>query len=229
MSVTGTSSTDTANSVLSNLSIDKTKKTEEKSNTLGQDAFLELLVTQMNHQNPLNPQDNSEFVAQLAQFSSVEGITKLNTQMESMATSFQSSQALQASALVGREVLVPTDSTPVQSGGSVKGSIDVAGATSQLTLNVYNAAGTLVDQEIMGAASSGAKSFTWDGRDSNGNPVPAGKYTFKATALIDGKATAQAMNLPANVNSVTLGRGGEMTLNVEGVGAVSLSSVKEIL
>ena len=100
----------------------------------------------MNNQNPLNPQDNSEFVAQLAQFSSVEGITKLNTQMEGMATSFQSSQALQASALVGRDVLVPMEKTLVQSGGTVTGAIDVASATSQLSLNVYNESGALVDQ-----------------------------------------------------------------------------------
>jgi len=228
-SVTGTSSTDTVNSVLSGLSIDKTKKTAEKTNTLGQDAFMQLLVTQMSNQNPLNPQDNSAFVAQLAQFSSVEGITKMNTQMENMASSFQSSQALQASALVGREVMIPTDKTMVQSGGSVAGSIDVASATSQLTLNVYNTAGALVDQQIMGSAPSGSNKFTWDGKDGNGNPVPAGTYTFKATALVDGKAVAQATNLPANVNSVTLGAGGAMTLNVEGIGAVSLADVKEIL
>lgn len=228
MSVSGTTSAIT-NSVLSELSVDKNKAKEPKKNEMGQDAFLELLVTQMNNQNPLNPQDNGEFVAQLAQFSSVEGITKLNTQMETMASSFQSSTALQASALVGREVLLPTDKTLVQAGGAVTGSIDVAASTSQLTMNVFNESGVLVHQKIMGDAAAGSKNFTWDAKDDAGNNLPAGKYTFKASALVDGKATDQVMNLPANVNSVTLGKGGAMTLNVEGVGAVSLSSVKEIL
>jgi flagellar basal-body rod modification protein FlgD len=227
--MTVNSTTGIGNSVLDKLSVDKQKAEEPKKNELGQDAFLQLLVTQMNNQNPLNPQDNSEFVAQLAQFSSVEGITKLNTQFENMATSFQSSQALQASALVGRQVMVPTDTQTVTSGSSVKGIVDVASSTSQLTVNIYNQAGALVDQQIMGTAEAGTKAFTWDGKDSNGNPVPSGKYTFKATALVDGKAAAQTVNLPANVNSVTLGKGGEMTLNVEGVGAMPLSSVKEIL
>jgi len=218
------------NSVLDSLSLDKKADAKTpKKNELGEDAFLQLLVTQMNNQNPLNPQDNSAFVAQLAQFSSVEGITKLNTQMEGMSSSFQSSTALQASALVGRQVMVPGESQTVASGGAVSGVIDVGSTTSQLTLNVYNTDGTLVDQEIMGSADAGDKAFTWDGKDSNGNPVAAGKYTFKASAIVDGKAAAQTVNLPANVNSVTLGKGGAMTLNVEGVGAMSLDSVKEIL
>jgi len=229
MTVSNTISSGTSNSVMDALSIDKKKAEEPKKNEMGQDAFLELLVTQMNNQNPLNPQDNGEFVAQLAQFSSVEGITKLNTQMETMSSSFQSSTALQASALVGRQVLVPGDALNVATGSSVKGIIDVASSTSQLTMNVYSDKGVLVDQEILGSAGEGTKAFTWDGKDSNGNPVPTGKYTFKASAIIDGKAAAQTVNLPANVNSVTLGKGGAMTLNVEGVGAMSLESVKEIL
>jgi flagellar basal-body rod modification protein FlgD len=228
MTVNSTTS-GTTNSVLDALSVDKNKAKEPKKNEMGQDAFLQLLVTQMNNQNPLNPQDNSEFVAQLAQFSSVEGITKLNTQMEGMSSSFQSSTALQASALVGREVMLPTDKTLVQSGGEITGSIDVSSSTSQLTMNVFNESGVLVDQVLMGDVAAGDKSFTWNAKDDAGNNLPAGKYTFKASALIDGKSTDQVMNLPANVNSVTLGKGGAMTLNVEGVGPVSLSSVKEIL
>jgi len=228
MTVNSTTS-GTTNSVLDALSVDKNKAKEPKKNEMGQDAFLELLVTQMNNQNPLNPQDNSEFVAQLAQFSSVEGITKLNTQMEGMSSSFQSSTALQASALVGRQVLVPNDKSLMQSGGSIKGDIDVSAATQQLSLNVYNDSGVLVDQQIIGAASEGSQAFTWTAKDAAGNNLPTGKYTFKASALVDGKATAQAVNLPANVNSVTLGKGGTMTLNVEGVGALSFSDVKEIL
>src|SRR5471032_795987 len=72
--------------------------------TLGKDAFLQLLVTQLKNQNPLDPQDNSAFVAQLAQFSSLEGITTLNTTVSSIASNASSSQALQASSLVGRSV-----------------------------------------------------------------------------------------------------------------------------
>src|SRR5690349_8345506 len=88
------------------LDIAKKTPTVKKSNELGQDAFLELMITQMKNQDPLSPQSNSEFVAQLAQFSSVQGIEKLNANFNSFSSGFQSNQALQASSLVGRSVSV---------------------------------------------------------------------------------------------------------------------------
>ncbi|MGB1090819.1 MAG: flagellar hook assembly protein FlgD, partial [Oceanobacter sp.] len=78
---------------------------QTQSNELGKDAFLELMVAQLNNQNPLDPMDNQAFVAQLAQFSSVEGIDKLNTTTESMMSDFSSYSALQASSLVGQQVI----------------------------------------------------------------------------------------------------------------------------
>ena len=95
------------NSVVQDLAI----KTQEKNKELDKNAFLELMVAQLNNQDPLNPQENGDFIAQLAQFSSVEGIDNLNSTVEVMSSSLQSSQALQASALVGRTVHVKTDSS----------------------------------------------------------------------------------------------------------------------
>ncbi|MBT10933.1 MAG: hypothetical protein CMI02_02720 [Oceanospirillaceae bacterium] len=79
--------------------------TQPKENELGRDAFLELMVAQLNNQNPLEPTDNQAFVAQLAQFSSVEGIDNLNTTAEAMMSNFSSTSALQASSLVGQSVI----------------------------------------------------------------------------------------------------------------------------
>ena len=98
---TATSATNTQ-SVLDQYSL----KTETKSSKdLGKNEFLELLVAQLNNQDPLSPQENGEFIAQLAQFSQVEGIEKLNSSMGSLLSGYQSSQALQASSLVGRKVI----------------------------------------------------------------------------------------------------------------------------
>ncbi len=99
-------STSASSSVLDQYQI---KNAGPKTNELGKDEFLNLLVAQLNNQDPLAPQDNGAFIAQLAQFSQVEGIGKLNTSMESLLSGYQSSQALQASSLVGRSVIVPTD------------------------------------------------------------------------------------------------------------------------
>src|SRR5574344_1054483 len=84
------------------------KVDREVNKDLGKNEFLELLVAQLNNQNPLDPQDNGEFVAQLAQFSTLEGIEKLNDSMGDIISSVQSSQTLQAASLVGKSVIIPT-------------------------------------------------------------------------------------------------------------------------
>src|SRR6187402_2976578 len=95
-------STNSASDVLAGYAINKNTSAApaKKSNDLGQDAFLQLMITQMKNQDPLSPQDNSEFVAQLAQFSSVEGLDKLNKNFNAFTGGFMSNQALQASSLV---------------------------------------------------------------------------------------------------------------------------------
>ncbi len=204
-------------------------KSQNTESELGKDQFLQLLVAQMNNQNPLDPQTNSEFVAQLAQFSTVEGIDNLNTSVESMLSSTQSSQALQASSLVGRKVIVTTNTAVVDTSSTFKGSVAMTNSTDNLYVNVYDSTGNQVNRINLGAAPAGNIGFTWDGTDSSGNVLPAGTYTFEAQAQIDGETVAMSTSLPANVDSVTLGQnGGEMTLNLAGLGSIALSKVQVI-
>ncbi len=214
--------------VFNELSIDN-KKEKAESNELGQSAFLELMITQMNNQNPLDPQENSEFVAQLAQFSTVEGIDKMNNSLSSMASSFQSSQALQASAMVGRDVLVENDVALLKnSGGDINALTELPGSTSDLLFNVYNQSGSLVRTFLMGPQEAGSVEVPWDGMDSSGNLLPAGGYRVEALAFYEGEQLAMPTYTNTNVNSVTLGQGG-ITLNLNGVGPVPVSSVREIM
>ncbi len=196
---------------------------------LGQDAFLKLMIAQLNNQNPLDPMGNADFIAQLAQFSTVEGIDKLNNTVNKLADGFESNQALQASALVGRVVKVQMDTAYKPEGGLVAGTIDVPFTTSGLRLSVYNEAGELVWQQDLGSHEQGDFSFYWDGTRPNGEVLPAGAYRFEAMASRDGKNVQLDTWLGANVNSVTLGPNNTMTLNVAGVGPVSMSEVREIL
>ena len=221
------------NSYLQGLSFDQTSSTEEddkeSSNKLGQSAFLELMITQLNNQNPLDPQDNSEFVAQLAQFSSVEGLERLNTSMDGLVNSYQSSQALQASALVGRTVRVETDSVPLTEDGIISGTIDLEDSTTNLLLNIYNSSGSLVQQISLGQQAEGELEFAWDGTNANGEASPPGMYTFQALAQSGDEVVTVGTSLSVNVNSVTLGANGAMTLNLNGVGTASMSDVRAIL
>jgi len=205
------------------------KDTGTQDKTLGKDQFLQLLVAQMNNQNPLDPQTNSEFVAQLAQFTQVESLDNLNTSVESILSSTQSSQALQASSLVGRKVILSTDTAMVDTKETFKGSIALTSGTDNLFVNVLDSKGSQVARVNLGQQKTGQVTFMWDGKDSSGNLLPPGKYSFEAKASVGGKEVAMGTSLPANVDSVTLGiNGGEMLLNLAGLGSIGISKVQVI-
>jgi flagellar basal-body rod modification protein FlgD len=201
----------------------------QEKKELGQDVFLELMITQMQNQNPLDPQDNSEFVAQLAQFSSVEGLDKLNDNVSELVGSFQSNQALQASAMVGRSVKIDTDTSFLTDGGTVAGTIDLTQSTSDMGINIYDSSGQLVSQESLGEHAAGEIPFVWNGTDSNGEQLPAGEYRFEVLANFGGDPVQLNTALSANVDSVSVGANGVISLNLAGAGSVSISGVREIL
>lgn len=204
--------------------------TKTSSNdALGKDAFLQLLVTQMKNQNPLEPQDNGEFVAQLAQFSSLESMQNLTTTVDGIAGLYQSSQALQASSLVGRSVIVNAGATSVDTTKGMTGSVVVPSSSTTTNVKIYDAQMNLVKTVDMGSQSAGTASFTWDGTNEAGETVASGNYSFVASGSLDGTATGLATYLPATVNSVTTGvSGGEMTLNLAGGQSIALSKVQTI-
>jgi flagellar basal-body rod modification protein FlgD len=230
------------NSFLNSLGV-QTRQEEEAAaaeasgNDLGQTAFLELMITQMENQDPLSPQDNSEFVAQLAQFSSVEGLERLNSNFDSFTSSFISNQALQASSLVGRSVSVPSSEASLVEGGFVGGTIELPAATTDMSMGIYDNQGTLVEQIPMGAQSAGDVVFRWDGNrmEINGelsewqsdSPISSGDFTFEVIATQNGEPEQLLTALTANVNSVTSDASGQLILNLSGVGAVSINDVKQ--
>ncbi|MNF59246.1 Basal-body rod modification protein FlgD [compost metagenome] len=217
----------TVNGVSSALDQYQIKSDTTANKELGKNEFLNLLVAQLNNQNPLEPQGNGEFIAQLAQFSQVEGIEKLNSSMGSLLSGYQSSQALQASSLVGRKVIVPTDKAVVDTSESFKASLVLPTSSSNVYVNVYDNAGTVVSRVNMGEQAAGNVSFIWDGKDANGNLLPPGTYKFEAQATYEGETEGLYTMLPANVDSVVLG-GSELMLNLAGLGSVPLSQVQVI-
>jgi len=227
------------NSILSNLNINNKKDEEKGSNELGQSEFLELMITQMNNQNPLDPQDNAEFVAQLAQFSSVEGLERLNSNFEDFSGSFMSNQALQASSLVGSSVTVPTDTTNLSPDGIVNGSVELGSSAPDLEVSIFNEQNQQVAQIPLGAQPAGEISFRWDGQNMevngelvdwtppNGEPLPPGSYRFEAFATQGGENQQLDTALSANVNSVSLNDNGQLTLNLAEIGSVNIDQVKQ--
>ena len=162
-----------ASDVLSQYQLNQEGKTPG-GNELGKDAFMELMLAQLKNQNPLEPQDNGDFIAQLAQFSSLEEMQNLSGSVDDVVGQFRSSQALQASAMVGKTVLAPSSVGILGSEGEITGTIQVPASTGGLRLSVMNQSGELVRQIDMGSSQAGVVSFQWDGQDGNGNPLPPG-------------------------------------------------------
>jgi len=199
------------------------------SASLGADAFMKLMIAQMQNQDPTNPMDNSQFLAQLAQFSTTSGIQDLQKSFSDLAGSLQSYQALQASGLVGRAVLVTSDTAYLPAGGSVYGQTTLDSTTTQLRLGVYDTSGQLVRTVDLGMNAAGTVNFKWDGLDDAGNAVPGGTYTLKAEALVGGKMEALSTDVYAMVDSVNLAaKNRGIELNLAGMGTYELSQVKQI-
>ena len=238
MAIVDTTSTNTAVQDLFNTKVTtatnnvaSTATAATGNQSLGKDAFLQLLVTQLKNQNPLSPQDNGAFVAQLAQFSSLEGINTLNDSVNAISSNFSSSQALQASSLVGRSIITQTDKALVDTSKSMTGSVAVTAATGNVSVKITDANGNVVRTLDMGAQSAGSADFIWDGKNDAGEVASAGTYTFTATTKNDaGESVALVTSLPATVTSVTLSKtGGEMVLNLAGgMGSVKLSQIQTI-
>ncbi|MGC8120467.1 flagellar hook assembly protein FlgD [Marinobacter sp. VGCF2001] len=199
-----------------------------KSNELGKDAFMELMLAQLKNQNPLEPQDNGDFIAQLAQFSSLEEMQNLSGRVDDVVGQFRSSQALQASAMVGKTVLAPSQVGILGAEGEITGTIQVPATTGGLNLSVMNESGELVRQIDMGASQAGVVSFQWDGQDGNGNALPPGPYTIVAKGSYPSGMEQLPTMVSANVDSVSLGQNGSVTLNLAGMGSIPLSEVKQI-
>lgn len=193
---------------------------------LGRTQFLELMIAQMSHQDPLDPAKNEEFVAQLAQFSTLEGIENLNKSFASMALSMQTTMATQAAALVGRNVVAPTSLAVLDSEG-ITGAIDVPLPASNVTVDISNGAGELVRRINLGATSAGRLAFGWDGTGAGGQELPEGSYEVRAYGEFDGERAELTVNMPDQVVSISLGPNGVIA-NLAGGSSVPASQIKEI-
>jgi len=215
---------------LKSLGLTERAQPAQKRNELGQDVFLKLMTTQLQNQNPLNPQDGAEFVAQLAQFSMVSGIQALQDRFDGFASSMSQNQALQAAQLVGKDVLIDSSKGLLDANGGLSGEIALPADTSQLTVRVIGANGTTVRSLELGPQGAGTVEFDWDGLTDNPDKrAAAGLYTIRAEALIDGKTQAVETAIRAPVRSVALGgsKGIEVDLGV--LGRRGLNDIREII
>jgi flagellar basal-body rod modification protein FlgD len=198
--------------------------------TLGGTDFLTLMLAQLKNQDPTSPVDSNTFLTQLAQLSEVQGINTLNTSFSTLSGSMTSSQALQASSLLGHQALVTSPTANLTAGGTVTGAVTVPQTTSSVVLSITDSTGNVVQKVYLGAQSAGLANFSWNGMEASGTAAPAGTYTLSAAYAGQTKDSAAATTaVNGTVESVSMGAGSAgMTLNVSGIGSVPFSALQTI-
>lgn len=195
---------------------------------LEQEDFFKLLTQQLNMQDPSNPADNDQMIAQMTNFSMAEGISDLSTQFTKFSEKMTSNQALQASTLVGRDVMVPSSTTHLEEGGSASGMIASQQSAQNVRISVKDETGQVVRTINMGDMGAGTQDFQWDGLDAAGNPLPEGNYTFSANASIGNSSEELPLQMNAKVQSVSMGGERGIVLNLKGLGGINFADVTEI-
>lgn len=200
-------------------------KTKSAEAAMGKDAFLKLLVTQLENQDPLNPTDNTEFVAQLAQFSSLEGIQNLNTSLGDMQGSMNAMQEFGSASLIGKNAKAEGSSfayggTPRKLGFSLES--DAASAT----LVVREPSGKPVKEIELGPVKAGYSEAEWNGTNTGGTQAKQGLYSFSVEAKgADNKAVESKTFINGSVTGV--GLGGSKAIYIDGL-EISRDLVTEI-
>lgn len=210
----------------------QTNKTTSSSSVMGKDDFLKLLVMQLQNQDPLNPMDGTEFASQLAQFSSVEQLSNINTNLtDSLNANALLSQSINnalSSTFIGREVKATASSFNYTGETGLKLGYTLPAAASTVNVKIFNSAGTLVRTIKSTGLEKGDSTVTWDGKDERGASLETGKYTFKVEARDEAGTTLSAAGfIYGKITSVRFGADGTMFV-IDGA-EVPISEVLEIM
>lgn len=220
----------TSNYSASGLSLTGSTVTSTPSGSIMTESdFLQLLTKQLTSQDPTQPMDNSQMASEMAQFAQLGSLQNIQGSLDSLSTSLgsslQTSQVLSSASLVGRQVLVPSN-TLSYSGSSVNGGVNVTTA-GDVVVTVKDSNGNIVNTIDLGTQQPGLASFTWNGKDSSGNAMANGTYSISANN--GGNSAALTTYVAGSVTGV--GYGGSSTgtyLQVAGIGGVPLSQVAQI-
>lgn len=183
-----TTASATGNAYLDSLAIGAKNGTATSSKpngtgALDENAFLKLMTTQLQTQDPFNPVDNTQMVAQLAQFSSVAGISSMNSTLGNISSLLTASNSRvgDAASWIGKSALVQSSTATPLADGSYAGQITLPSDATNVAVALVDASGATVHSETLGAQSKGTLNFGWDGKDASGQAV-AGPLKIQVTA-----------------------------------------------
>jgi flagellar basal-body rod modification protein FlgD len=203
-------------------------ETQAQSQTLGQADFLRLMTAQLKNQDPFSPVDNTQMVAQMAQFSSVAGISQMNTTLSAIADKLGAGSASDALAYVGRTVLTAGNVAYGRSSGGIAGAVQLGDDASDVTVAIQDANGNLLKTLSLGPQDKGTVSFDWDGKTEAGEDAGTGPFTVTTYAQNDGATIASQALVWAPVAAVSMPSNGEAQLTLPGIGQIPVSDVIEV-
>lgn len=205
-------------------------ESDGSNQTLSQEDFFSLLTEQLANQDPTKPVDNDQMVAQMTSFTMADGIEQLNDKFSDFATSMTSNQALQASSLIGQEVLLQGDIGYISAEGQgVNGVVIAEQSVQDLQITIENEVGEIIKTINAGTQAAGNIEFNWDGTDASGNSMPEGNYVVRAQGSVGGESVILPTAVNRHVDSVSLAASSQgIILNLDGDVSVTLNDVIQI-
>lgn len=215
---------------LARLGLNRQPEAENKGDDLGQEDFLALMIAQFQNQDPFSPMENGEFLGQLAQFGTVDGIDQLNSAFAGLSQTLYSDQALQAANLVGHRVLAASDRAYLPESDSLAGAVGLSSSAENVQIDILDASGQLLRRLELGQQAAGLVEFQWDGMTDGGERADPGNYSIEARVIRGSSVEGVETLVNAQIDSVNLGGAqGGMSLNLAGGGVLSMSQVRRIL
>jgi len=171
---------------------------------MGRDAFFQLLLTQLQNQDPFNPMKSTDMTSQLAQFSQLEQLSNMNTTLSFLQLYLASLNNAQAVDFIGKEIEAKGDSVQLSEGGSAPLSYELMDDAGSVTIKIYDQNMQLIRTVERGSQSAERQEWVWDGKDNQGNQVEAGIYNFEVSATdVEGEEVAINTYLRGVVTGVT--------------------------
>ncbi|MFW7382018.1 MAG: flagellar hook assembly protein FlgD [Oligoflexus sp.] len=184
---------------------EQTKQRVEAKNEMNKDDFLKLFVAQLQHQDPLNPDDGAEMATKLAQFNSLEQMMNMNTTLDKMVQSQNTDRNLQMVGYVGKEITMEGGRLKLEDGKISNSQYKLTRPAGQASLEIRDNSGSLVFERDLGPMDAGEHQLQWDGNNGQGKSLPDGVYQFQVFARdIEGESIPVAITSKARITGVDL-------------------------
>ena len=218
----------TNSALTSQFGVQRFQKDAASNKELGQEDFLQLIVAQIQNQDPFEPVENGAFIGQLAQFGTVDGVNNLNDSFAEFSQGFNNNQALSAASLIGKSVQVESNQITVNEGEPVTAYVDSKSQAGTAEVNITNAAGVVVQTKQVILANSGLNNFTWNGLNEQGEQVPEGTYYLSATVLAGDNEVSLPTTVDTEVQSVNLANSSAIELGLKTGDTILFNEVQKI-